>query len=111
MVRFWLKCTGIVLVLFLGVLIGMQQANDGMKKMKGYEDPSLNSAFIINQSDKGEMEADILGQKVTSHDLETKKEKLEEMKAFNFFSSIGKALGDYHIRGLPSTYRYDLGVE
>ncbi|MDQ7864106.1 DUF3679 domain-containing protein [Peribacillus frigoritolerans] len=22
--------------------------------MKGYEDPSLNSAFIINQSDQGE---------------------------------------------------------
>ncbi|MFJ7306925.1 YqxA family protein [Peribacillus frigoritolerans] len=94
MVRFWLKCTGIVLVLFLGVLIGMQQANDGMKKMKGYEDPSLNSAFIINQSEQGEMEADILGEKVTSHDLETKKEKLEEMKAFNFFSSIGKTLGE-----------------
>jgi hypothetical protein len=94
MVRFWLKCTGIILVLFLGVLIGMQQANDGMKKMKGYEDPSLNSAFIINQSDQGEMEADILGEKVTSHDLETKKEMLEEMKAFNFFSSLGKTLGE-----------------
>lgn len=94
MVRFWLKCTGIILVLFLGVLIGMQQANVGMKKMKGYEDPSLNSAFIINQSDQGEMEADILGEKVTSHDLETKKEKLEEMKAFNFFSSLGKTLGE-----------------
>ena len=25
--------------LFLGVLIGMQTANDGIKKMKGYEDP------------------------------------------------------------------------
>ncbi|MDQ7864105.1 DUF3679 domain-containing protein [Peribacillus frigoritolerans] len=35
MVRFWLKCTGIVLVLFLGVLIGMQQANNGMKKNEG----------------------------------------------------------------------------
>ena len=90
MVRFWLKCTGILLVLFLGVLIGMQQANDGMKKMKGYEDPAFNSAFHINQSEQGEMEADILGEKVTSHDIETKKEKLEEMKAFNFFSSLGR---------------------
>ncbi|MBR8645258.1 YqxA family protein [[Brevibacterium] frigoritolerans] len=78
MVRFWLKCTGIVLVLFLGVLIRMQQANDRMKKMKGYEDPSLNSAFIINQSDQGEMEADILGEKVTSHDLATKKKSLKK---------------------------------
>lgn len=94
MVRFWLKCTGILLILFLGVLIGMQQANDGMKKMKGYEDPALNSAFTINQSDQGEMEADILGQKVTSHDIESKKEKLEQMKAYNFFSSLGKNLGE-----------------
>ncbi|MFJ7679277.1 YqxA family protein [Peribacillus sp. NPDC097264] len=94
MVRFWLKCTGVLLILFLGVLIGMQQANDGMKKMKGYEDPALNSAFTINQSEHGEMEADILGQKVTSHDIETKKEKLEEMKAYNFFSSLGKSLGE-----------------
>ncbi|MFJ7857674.1 YqxA family protein [Peribacillus sp. NPDC097206] len=94
MVRFWLKCTGVLLILFLGVLIGMQQANDGMKKMKGYEDPALNSAFTINQSEQGEMEADILGQKVTSHNIETKKEKLEEMKAYNFFSSLGKSLGE-----------------
>ena len=94
MVRFWMKCIGILLVLFLGVLVGMQQANEGMKKMKGYEDPSLNSAFTISQTEEGGTEAHIMGEKVTSHDLEKKKERLEEMKAFNFFSSIGKSLGE-----------------
>lgn len=94
MVRFWMKCIGILLVLFLGVLVGMQQANEGMKKMKGYEDPSLNSAFTISQTEEGGTEANIMGEKVTSHDLEKKKERLEEMKAFNFFSSIGKSLGE-----------------
>ncbi len=94
MVRFTFKCTLMLLILFLGVLIGMQTANDGIKKMKGYEDPTLSSAFEVNQSNQGEMEAAILGEKVTSHDLEKKKEKLEEMKAFNFFSSIGKQLGE-----------------
>ena len=94
MIRFALKCTFILLVLFLGVLIGMQTANDGIKKMKGYEDPSLSSAFEVNQSNQGELEAAILGEKVTSHDIEKKKEKLEEMKAFNFFSSVGKQLGE-----------------
>jgi hypothetical protein len=84
----------VLLILFLGVLIGMQTANDGIKKMKGYDDPKLTSAFELNQSKQGELEAAILGEKVTSHDLEKKKEKLEEMKAFNFFSSVGKELGD-----------------
>lgn len=93
MIRFALKCTFILLVLFLGVLIGMQTANDGIKKMKGYDDPTLSSAFEVNQSKQGELEAAILGEKVTSHDIEKKKEKLEEIKAFNFFSSVGKQLG------------------
>jgi hypothetical protein len=94
MVRFTLKCTFVLLVLFLGVLIGMQTANDGIKKMKGYDDPALASAFEVNQSDQGEMEASVLGEKVTSHDLEQKKERLEEMKAYNVFSTIGKKLGE-----------------
>ena len=51
----------------------------------------------MNQSNQGELEAAILGEKVTSHDIEKKKEKLEEMKAFNFFSSIGKQLGDANL--------------
>ena len=93
MIRFALKCTFILLVLFLGVFIGMQTANDGIKKMKGYDDPTLSSAFEVNQSKQGELEAAILGEKVTSHDIEKKKEKLEEIKAFNFFSSVGKKLG------------------
>ncbi|WP_110926925.1 YqxA family protein [Bacillus massiliglaciei] len=94
MAKFTLKCTCLILVLFLGIIIGMQQANQGMKKMKGYDDPSLNSAFTVSETDDGEMEAAILGERVTSHDLEKKKEKLEEMKAFNLFSSLGRQLGD-----------------
>lgn len=94
MIRFTLKCSFILLVLFLGVLIGMQTANDGIKKMKGYDDPTISSAFTVNQSNNGEMEAAILGEKVTSHDIEKKKEKLEKIKAFNFFSSVGKQLGE-----------------
>lgn len=94
MVRFSLKCSGLVLILFFGILVGMQHANQGMKNMKGYDDPALNSAFTVKGSNQGDMEAAILGGKVTSHDLEKKKEKLEEMKAFNFFSSIGKKLSE-----------------
>ncbi|WP_409301783.1 YqxA family protein [Peribacillus sp. SCS-155] len=90
MFRFSLKCFGIMLVLFFGILLGMQNANQGMKKMKGYEDPALQSAFSVKESKTGDMEASVLGEKVTSHDIEKKKQQLEQMKAFNLFSSIGK---------------------
>jgi hypothetical protein len=94
MIRFSLKCLSIMLILFFGILLGMQHANQGIKNMKGYDDPSFNSAFSVKESNQGEMEAAFLGQKVTSHDLEKKKQKLEDMKAYNFFSSIGKKLSD-----------------
>lgn len=88
MFRFSVICTFAVLLLFFGVLLGMQFANQGMKNMKGYDDPSLSSAFSVESPSEGE----ILGQTVTSHDIEKKKQKIEELGAYNFFSSIGKKL-------------------
>jgi len=83
-------CTCAVLLLFFGVLLGMQFANQGMKNMKGYDDPSLSSAFSVDSPSEGEF----LGQTVTSHDIEKKKQKIEEMGAYNFFSSIGKTVSN-----------------
>ena len=40
MIRFTGKCLLIAIVMFFGVLFGMQQANSGMLDMKGYKDPS-----------------------------------------------------------------------
>ncbi|WP_240253874.1 YqxA family protein [Fredinandcohnia quinoae] len=89
-----MKCFLISTVLLLGVLIGMQQANEGMKRMRGYDDPSLQGAFHISDNQNGEVEASVLGRKVTSHDIEQKHQQLEEVETFNFVSSIGKKLGD-----------------
>lgn len=90
--KFMVKCVLLCSVLFIGVLIGMQRANEGMAGMKGYEDHALTAPVQITYDDNGETEATVLGHSVGSHDLQAKKEKLEEMKAYNFFSSIGKAL-------------------
>jgi hypothetical protein len=68
----------------------MQQANQGMIKMKGYNDPDLQGAFQVESEHTGDIEASILGNKVTSQDLQEKQEKLEQIEAFNFFSQIGK---------------------
>lgn len=92
--KFMIKCFFLITVLLFGVLIGMQQANVGMKKMRGYEDTSLQGAFQLTNNESGEVEASVLGTKVTSHDIEEKQKKLEEVEAFNFFSSIGKSIGE-----------------
>lgn len=89
-----LKCCLLITVLFIGILIGMQQAKTGLTQMRGYDDPSFKSAFSINEKENGNVEASIMGQKLTSHDLAEKKKKLEEMKAYNFFSSLGKKVSE-----------------
>ncbi|MCY7464035.1 YqxA family protein, partial [Bacillus paralicheniformis] len=37
--------------MFFGVLLGMQQANNGMIEMKGYQDPDLKAALSISEGD------------------------------------------------------------
>lgn len=92
MVKFMFKCFVLCSVLLFGVLIGMQQANQGMIKMKGYNDPDFQGAFQVESDHSGDIEASILGNEVTSQDLQKKQEQLEQIEAFNFFSQIGKQL-------------------
>lgn len=82
---FMLKTCLIASVMFLCVLFGMQQANQGILRMKGYNDREFHNAFTVDKRENGELEASILGNNITSHDLEKKREQLEEMKAYNFF--------------------------
>ena len=89
MLRFWLKCFVIVLIFFVGVMFGLQKANSGLVNMRGYQDPQLHTAVSI-EHEEGVVIANFMGEDLGSHDLEEKKKKLEELKAFNVFSSIGK---------------------
>ncbi|CAG9619377.1 DUF3679 domain-containing protein [Sutcliffiella rhizosphaerae] len=92
MKRFMLKCLFITFVLFLGVLLGMQQANDGMRKMKGYDDPAF-SGEVFHVVEKTE-NISFLGREYSNQDMQEKQEKLQEMKSYNFLSSTGKKLAD-----------------
>ena len=89
MKMFMLKSFCIAALMFISVLAGMQMANDGIHKMKGYSDPNFQSAVSINEKD-----ASFLGQDLSSHDLEGKKKKLEEISSYNFLSSMGKKMSD-----------------
>lgn len=91
---FMLKSLMLASLMFISVLFGMQQANEGIHKMKGYHDPEFKSAFTVKETEDGSIKSAILGNDISSHDLEQKRKKLEEMKAFNFFSSLGKNLAD-----------------
>ncbi len=93
MKMFTLRAVGIALLMFACVLFGMQQANGGILSLKGYEDKNFNSALSIS-NEQGGLEASILGTDVTSHDLQKKKEQMEEMKTFNLLSGIGKGVAD-----------------
>lgn len=94
MKMFMLKTLFLVSLMFISVLFGMQFAHEGIQNMKGYEDSNFKGAFTVQERESGELEASVLGNEVSSHDLQQKKEKLEEMKAYNFFSSLGKTLSE-----------------
>lgn len=91
---FLLKAFVLACLMFFCVLTGMQLANNGMKKMRGYDDPNLKLAFTVREIGDGQIETAILGKQVSSHDLEQKKQQLEKMNAYNLFSSAGKKLAD-----------------
>lgn len=90
---FFLKFVFVVALMFVSVLFGMQQANEGIHRMKGFEDANLEEALNVSESD-GQVEVSLLGNEIDSHDLQEKKEKLEQMKAYNFFSTVGKKLAE-----------------
>ncbi|MEH7178812.1 DUF3679 domain-containing protein [Neobacillus vireti] len=93
MKMFMLKFFGVLAIMFISVLAGMQLANDGIHKMKGYDDPNFQNAVAID--DDGEhVKATFLGNNISSHDLNEKKKKLEEISAFNLFSSMGKKISE-----------------
>ena len=72
---FMLKAIMIAAVMFISVLFGMQQANNGINEMKGYEDAQFEGAFSFQDNEEGELEASILGNDVSSHDLREEKGK------------------------------------
>lgn len=88
---FLLKCFVLVSIMFISVLVGMQMANDGIHKLKGNFGVDFQNAVTINKKDN---HLSTLGNDSTSHDLEAKKKKLEELNAFNFFSLMGKKMSD-----------------
>ncbi|WP_391560229.1 YqxA family protein [Robertmurraya sp.] len=93
MKMFMFKSILLMSLMFVSVLFGMQIANNGIVNMKGFEDPNFKGAFTINEQEEN-VQVSVLGNNVDSHDINKKREQLEEMEAYNFFSDLGKTLAD-----------------
>ncbi|MEK3991257.1 MULTISPECIES: DUF3679 domain-containing protein [Robertmurraya] len=93
MKMFMFKSILLMSLMFLSVLFGMQIANNGIVNMKGFDDPNFKGAFTINEQEEN-VQVSVLGNNVDSHDINKKREQLEEMEAYNFFSDLGKTLAD-----------------
>ncbi|MCM3114890.1 YqxA family protein [Neobacillus sp. MER 74] len=93
MKMFMLKSLCLAALMLISVLVGMQLANDGIHKMKGYDDPNFQNAVRLNGADNN-FQATFLGNEISSHDLEAKQKKLEQISAYNFFSSMGKKMSE-----------------
>ncbi|MFP5113667.1 YqxA family protein [Bacillaceae bacterium C204] len=93
MKMFMLKSLCLAALMLISVLVGMQLANDGIHKMKGYDDPNFQNAVSLSETNNN-LQATFLGNDISSHDLEAKQKKLEEISAYNFFSSMGKKMSE-----------------
>lgn len=93
MKMFMVKSFIIAALMFISVLTGMELANNGIQKMKGYQDPNFQNAVSINETGT-DLKATFLGKNISNHDIEAKKKKLEEINAYNFFSSMGRKMSD-----------------
>ncbi|GGE74598.1 DUF3679 domain-containing protein [Priestia taiwanensis] len=91
MAKFMGKSILLVLLLFLGVLVGMQLATNNMNDMQGNE-------IQMNVKEQKEEE-----KQLTSHQLEEKAKKLEDIQTFNAFSEAGSTVSNLVEGGFEST--------
>ncbi|MGF9963227.1 YqxA family protein [Bacillus rhizoplanae] len=87
--QFTRKCILLVISLFLITLAGMQVANSGLKRMKGYNNPTYEQIAHITGTDHGDVETTIIGE---TFSIKKKQKQLEELKSFNMLESMGRGL-------------------
>jgi hypothetical protein len=78
------KLTGLLLVLLIGVVLGLQTAERGIYKVSGIPDQEPQT-FSIKKIEEGKMEILLMGKQVQTAQPE---------RMANYVSRIGMALGD-----------------
>ncbi|RDU35443.1 hypothetical protein DRW41_18475 [Neobacillus piezotolerans] len=84
------KALGLTALMFALTLGGMQAANDGISRIKGYGDPAFRQPVSVEKDGPGELKVAIMGG--DGKTLRFNEGNGKETDSFNFFSSMGKAL-------------------
>ncbi|MEK3890667.1 hypothetical protein [Bacillus sp. FSL K6-3431] len=88
---FIVKCLLLVLVLYAGVLIGMEKASDE-KKQSNYETYSLQAPSLINEQDVQNIETTLVENNIAGNgEGENVQENIESN---NIFSKAGSTLAE-----------------
>ncbi|MGG2013939.1 DUF3679 domain-containing protein [Bacillus sp. S10(2024)] len=87
--QFTRKCIIVVVSAFFITLAGMQVANSGLKRMKGYNNPTYEQIAHITGTNYGDIEKIIPG---NAFSVEEKQAQLEKLKSFNMLESMGRGL-------------------
>lgn len=77
------KFIGLLSILLIGVVLGLQTAERGINKIEGLPDQKLQT-FYIKKVDKGQMEIAVMGKQVQTKPGEV----------VNYVSSFGLSVGD-----------------
>jgi hypothetical protein len=79
-----LKFIGLVAILLVGVVLGLQTAERGLQKVEGV--PAQNpQTFYIKKVDNGKMEIAVMGKQLSA----------DAGKATTYVSHFGETLGDF----------------
>ena len=93
MKMFMLKSLAIASIMFISVLAGIQIANNGLNKLKGQPEQNIIATTPLKNETANRSTS------LSSHNLEAKKKKLEEINGQNLFSEMGRKMAD----GVAST--------
>ncbi|WP_316571959.1 DUF3679 domain-containing protein [Neobacillus sp. YIM B06451] len=89
---FTLKALGLAAIMFALALGGMQAANGGINRIKGYGDSGYKQPVSFERDGREELKVGIMGEEAAIISLDKRARESEESKGFNLFSSMGKAL-------------------
>ncbi|QHE53046.1 DUF3679 domain-containing protein [Pontibacillus sp. HMF3514] len=83
----------VMVILFLGgVLVGMNQASQGMIKMRGFESETFQEAVQTRHVDTGKVEVKVLGQDFQQVSMDEKQKKYEELQSSHGIQKVAVTL-------------------
>lgn len=100
--KFMLKFFLLVLLLFAGVLIGMEKADQGMANMTGYENspPAEQITSAEEYAEKEQIETE----------QQSSEEELQGLQTTNVFSSLGKGFAEAVRKGTDTAIHIVIGI-